>query len=63
MPSIEKLFLAKLTEVKAQYAQEALNSPKNKTEFGFGQASGVYHGLLLAEQLFNKMIGEEDDES
>lgn len=63
MPHIENIFLAKLHEAKVRHSSEALERPKDKTEFGYGQASGVYHGLLLAEQLFNNAIGEEEDES
>jgi hypothetical protein len=38
-----------------------LATPKDKTAFGYGQASGTYLGLYRAEQLFLEVIGEEED--
>lgn len=61
MLPIEKIFLERLHKAKAEFAQAVLQHPKDKTEFGFGEASGKYKGLLLAEQLFNQVIGEEED--
>ncbi len=61
--TIEKRFLESIKIMQTEYAREALQKPKDKTEFGFGQASGFYQGLLRAEQLFKEVIGEEIDES
>lgn len=38
-----------------------LATPKDKSAFGYGEASGTYHGLCRAEQLFEEVVGEEDD--
>ena len=38
-----------------------LATPKDKSAFGYGQASGILHGLHRAEQLFEEVIGEEED--
>ena len=38
-----------------------LRTPKNPTSFGYGEASGILQGLYLAEQLFEGIIGEEED--
>ena len=38
-----------------------LATPKDKTAFGYGEASGLYQGLHRAEQLFEEVIGEEED--
>ena len=38
-----------------------LATPKNKTEFGYGEASGIYQGLRRAEQLFEEVVGEDED--
>lgn len=59
--SIEKNYLKALKDLQAQYAHEVLQSPKIASEFGYGQVSGNYQGLLLAEQLFKETIGEENE--
>lgn len=59
--AVEKKFLEQLKRLQTQYAAEILTKPKDKTEFGFGHASGFYGGLLRVEQLFNEVIGEEND--
>lgn len=38
-----------------------LATPKDKSAFGYGEASGTYQGLCRAEQLFEEVVGEEDD--
>ena len=38
-----------------------LATPKDKSEFGYGEACGIYQGLRRAEQLFEDVVGEEDD--
>ena len=38
-----------------------LRTPKDKTAFGYGEASGILQGLHRAEQLFEEAIGEEED--
>lgn len=55
-------FLKRLIEHRAKYAAEILRAPTDKTEFGFGHASGTYHGLLIAEQLLNQLIEEEKND-
>ena len=40
---------------------DLLATPKDKTAFGYGHASGTYFGLRRAEQLFENAIGEEED--
>ena len=63
MPSTtEQRFLERLKEQQRDYATATLQHPPDKSEFGYGEASGTYHGLLIAEQLFKEVIGEEDDE-
>jgi len=56
-----KRFLERLKSEQAEYPREALMRPKDKTEFGFGEASGILKGLYRAEQLFEEVIGEEKD--
>jgi len=59
-----ELYLKKLKGMQTEYADAALRKPKDKTEFGYGQASGQYQGLLLAEQLLTSAIEEvADDEN
>jgi hypothetical protein len=40
-----------------------LATPKDKSAFGYGEASGTYHGLCRAEQLFGEVVGEAEDET
>lgn len=61
--TIEKQFLEQLKRLQVEYAVETLTKPNDKSEFGFGQVCGVYRGLLRAEQLFKKVIGEDDDQA
>ena len=56
-----KRFLERLKSEQVTYPQEVLMRPKNKTEFGFGEAAGMLRGLHRAEQLFEEVIGEERD--
>ena len=59
-----ELYLKKIKGMQTEYADAALRKPKDKTEFGYGQASGQYQGLLLAEQLLTSAIEEvADDEN
>ncbi len=38
-----------------------LATPKDKSAFGYGEASGLYQGLCRAEQVFVEVVGEEED--
>jgi hypothetical protein len=53
-----ELYLRKLKSMQAEYADASLRRPKDKTEFGYGEACGNYQGLLLAEQLLTNAIEE-----
>lgn len=62
----ENLILQKLLQrLKEEQAGciALLATPKDKSAFGYGEASGTYHGLCRAEQLFNEVVGEEEDET
>ena len=59
-----ELYLRKLKNVRAEYADAALRTPSESTEFGYGKACGEYRGLLRAEQLLDQVIEEvANDES
>ena len=60
MPLTEAIFLERLKQEQAGCI-ELLARPKDKSEFGYGEASGLLQGLNRAEQLFNEVVGEEDD--
>lgn len=60
MPQIEAIFIERLKQEQANCIQ-LLRTPKDKSEFGYGEASGLLQGLSRAEQLFSEVIGEEDD--
>ncbi len=53
-----EVYLRKLKGMQAEYADAALRRPKDKTDFGYGEACGTYQGLLLAEQLLSESIEE-----
>jgi hypothetical protein len=61
--SFEQRFLERIKAKQQEYAHEGLAKPHDKSEFGFGRLTGVYSGLLLAEQLFLEVAGEEDDDN
>ena len=59
-----ELYLRKLKELQAEYADAKLASPSDPTAFGYGQASGELRGLKRAEQLLTSVIEEvADDEN
>ncbi len=53
-------FLQRLKEEQAGCIA-LLATPKDKTAFGYGEASGTYQGLCRAEQLFEEVVGEDED--
>ena len=55
-----KRFLERLKEEQAGCIA-LLATPKDKSAFGYGEASGILQGLRRAEQLFEEVIGEEED--
>ncbi len=60
MPRIEQTFIRRLKEEQTQCI-DLLKTPRDKSAFGYGEASGILQGLSRAEQLFEEVIGEEDD--
>jgi hypothetical protein len=62
--STENVILQKyLQRLKEEQTQciSLLATPKEKSAFGYGEASGTYQGLCRAEQLFEEVVGEEED--
>jgi len=57
-----KKYLQRLKEEQAGCIV-LLATPKDKSAFGYGEASGTYHGLCRAEQLFAEVVGEAEDET
>ena len=57
-----KKYLQRLKEEQAG-CLALLATPKDKSAFGYGEASGTYHGLCRAEQLFEEVVGEAEDET
>ncbi len=55
-------FLQRLKEEQAGCIA-LLATPKDKSAFGYGEASGTYHGLCRAEQVFEEVVGEAEDET
>lgn len=64
MPAAEDTRTKKFLEaVKKEQAGciALLQTPKDKSAFGYGEACGLLQGLNRAERLFEKVIGEEED--
>lgn len=64
MPAAEDSVLKKFLTVLKQEQVEMLAllaTPKDKTAFGYGQASGRLLGLNRAERLLEEVSGEEED--
>ncbi len=57
---ILKKYLQRLKEEQAGCIA-LLATPKEKSAFGYGEVSGTYQGLCRAEQLFDEVVGEEED--
>ena len=60
MAEIEKSFIERIKKEQVNCIA-LLRTPKDKSSFGYGEASGILQGLHRAEQLFLEVIGEEDD--
>ena len=60
MPRTELIFIERLKREQMGCLQ-LLETPKDKSEFGYGEACGTLAGLRRAEQLFTEMLEEEDD--
>ena len=58
-PILQKL-LQRLKEEQTN-CLALLATPKDKSAFGYGEASGLYNGLCRAERLFEEVVGEEED--
>lgn len=60
MAQIEQIFIERLKQEQIGCIS-LLATPKDKSAFGYGEASGLLQGLNRAEQLFLDVIGEEGD--
>ena len=53
-------FLRLLDKEQADYAQEALTSPRGREGFDYGYAVGVYAGLGRARELLDSMLRDRE---
>lgn len=56
-----KLYLGKLQKEQTD-CLDLLARPKDKTSFGYGEASGILQGLNRAEKLLEQVIEEVADD-
>jgi hypothetical protein len=56
---IEKRYLERIKKAQVDHAIAAVKTPQDKSAYGFGVVCGTAIGLLLAEQLFEEVIGED----
>ena len=63
MPAETVILQRLLQRLKEEQAAciSLLATPKDKSAFGYGEASGTYQGLCRAERLFEEVVGEEED--
>ena len=63
MPAVNVILQKYLQRLKEEQAGciALLATPKDKSAFGYGEASGIYQGLCRAEQLFEEVVGEDED--
>lgn len=62
MPTHER-FLGELRELRQQLAAAALSpSEEKRSEFGYGKACGLDEGLRRAEELYEQIVDQEDQE-
>lgn len=54
-----KVFLDRLKKEQAEHAFTALQRPKERDAFEYGQRCGKLEGLLRAEQLLTEVIDED----
>lgn len=57
----EKDYIARLKTLRMLIADEALTKPEARTEFSYGHAVGMNHGLRRAEQEFLEMLKSEKE--
>lgn len=53
--------LQRLEVEAAAYADAALRTPRDRSEWGYGQAAGHYTGLLRAREIVSQMLEEEEN--
>lgn len=59
---MEQILLARLKAEQQQYALQALQLPNLRTEFEYGQRSGVIAGLEKAIEVLIGLVKEERDD-
>ena len=57
----ERKYITLLKTHRQQLADEGLHKPDQRTEFEYGRAVGVNHGLRLAEELLLNMLKDEKE--
>lgn len=57
MISVETV-IAKLHTLKAEYAEAALENPRGKDAFDYGQACGIHMGFRLALEAIASLLDE-----
>lgn len=55
----EQQFIAQLKELSAKTAMEGLKRPSRKDSFEYGELSGKVQGLAMAEELFLKLLEDQ----
>lgn len=53
--------IQRLRDRKIKEAVEGLRIPNSRDAFELGRLSGIQHGLLIAEQLVEEALNEDDD--
>lgn len=59
MSALERA-ISDLAKTESQFATEALASPADKTEFGYGFSCGMYQALKLARSILERALADSD---
>lgn len=53
--------LDELIKAETRLSIEALSTPVDKTEFGFGHACGMFQGIRFARSALERVMNEDDE--
>lgn len=57
---LEAEIIRSLKHAVEEVTQSALAAPQDKSEFGYGKAHGLYHGLTRAIQIVEDILNENE---
>jgi hypothetical protein len=52
--------LEELIKTETRFCIEALSTPGEKTEFGYGHACGMFQAIRMARSILERVLNEDD---